>query len=69
MTTTVDVVADVEAAAPQPRRIEVRRNRGDRVFFGGASFSGMIVLSIMVAVGLFLGIQATQAPRAAIALT
>jgi phosphate transport system permease protein len=61
MSTTVDVVADVEAPAPQPRPIRVRRNRGDRIFFGGASFSGMIVLSIMVAVGLFLGIQATQA--------
>ena len=61
MTTSVDVVADVETPTPEPRAIQVRRNRGDRIFFGGASFSGMVVLSIMVAVGLFLGIQATQA--------
>ena len=61
MSTVIDDFADVEISAAQPRRLQVSRNRGDRIFFGGASFSGVIVLSIMVAVGLFLGIQATQA--------
>jgi phosphate transport system permease protein len=59
--TTIIDDTHVEAPPAQPRRIELRRSRGDRVFFGGASFSGVIVLLIMVAVGLFLAIQATQA--------
>ena len=61
MSTIIDDTPDVEAPAPEARRLQVRRSRGDRIFFGGASFSGVIVLAIMVAVGLFLGIQATQA--------
>ena len=61
MTTIIDDTPAVEAPAPEPRVLQVRRNRGDRIFFGGASFSGIVVLSIMVAVGLFLGIQAMQA--------
>ena len=63
MTATIDDVADVAdvlAPAPQLRALSVRR-RGDRIFFGGATVSGLIVLSIMVAVGLFLSIAATQA--------
>ena len=61
MTTIIDDTPAVEAPAPEPRVLQVWRNRGDRIFFGGASFSGIVVLSIMVAVGLFLGIQAMQA--------
>ncbi|MDP2292124.1 MAG: phosphate ABC transporter permease subunit PstC [Actinomycetota bacterium] len=38
-----------------------RKGRGDRVFFGGASFSGLVVLATMVAVGVFLAIQAADA--------
>ena len=63
MSTTIDVIPDVQAATPQPRGLHVRRSRGDRVFFGGVSFSGIVVLLIMVAVGLFLAIQAAQALR------
>ncbi len=63
MTTTIDVAPDVHDATPQPRGLQVRRSRGDRAFFGGVSFSGLVVLSIMVAVGLFLAIQAAQALR------
>jgi phosphate transport system permease protein len=63
VTTILNDVPDVEALAPQPRDLATRRNRGDRVFFGGVSFSGIIVLSIMVAVGLFLAIEAAQALR------
>ncbi|MDO8362480.1 MAG: phosphate ABC transporter permease subunit PstC [Actinomycetota bacterium] len=58
-TTSVDHVATGEPAPP--RRLVVRKGRGDRIFFGGASFSGAFVLAIMVAVGVFLAIQASQA--------
>jgi phosphate transport system permease protein len=44
-----------------PRELEARRGRGDRIFAGGVSFSGVIVLAIMGAVGLFLAIEAGQA--------
>lgn len=54
------VVPEGETA---PRRLKGRRNRGDRLFFGGVTFTGVLVLAIMVAVGLFLAIQATQALR------
>jgi phosphate transport system permease protein len=52
-----------DAPAPEPRQLAIRRNRGDRIFFGGATASGIVVLGIMVGVGLFLGIEATQALR------
>ncbi|MGZ4671750.1 MAG: phosphate ABC transporter permease subunit PstC [Ilumatobacteraceae bacterium] len=63
MATTIDVAPDVQAATPQPRGLQVRRSRGDRVFFGGVSFSGLVVLLIMIAVGLFLAVEAAQALR------
>ncbi|MGZ4702043.1 MAG: phosphate ABC transporter permease subunit PstC [Ilumatobacteraceae bacterium] len=63
MATTLDVAPDVQAATPQPRGLQVRRSRGDRVFFGGVSFSGLVVLLIMIAVGLFLAVEAAQALR------
>jgi phosphate transport system permease protein len=49
------------ADAPVPRVLDERRGRGDRIFHGGATLSGVLVLGIMVAVGLFLSIQAAQA--------
>ena len=54
-------------AAPdsvQPRVLNTRLGRGDRIFFTSASASGLFVLSIMVAVGVFLAIQAAQALEA-----
>jgi phosphate transport system permease protein len=45
----------------EPRELEARRGRGDRIFAGGISFSGVIVLAIMGAVGLFLAIEASEA--------
>jgi phosphate transport system permease protein len=49
---------------PQPRAIVEGRGTGDRIFHGIASLSGIVVLAIMVAVGLFLTNQAWQALRA-----
>ena len=67
MQDALTTVPHVEVAAPgevQPRALNTRLGRGDRIFFRTASASGMLVLGIMVAVGLFLAIQATQALRA-----
>lgn len=67
MQDALTTVPHVEVAAPgevQPRTLNTRLGRGDRIFFRTASASGMLVLGIMVAVGLFLAIQATQALRA-----
>lgn len=53
------------AAAPQAgRTLRSRRGRGDRIFSGVTSLSGLTVLAIMGAVGLFLSIEATQSLRA-----
>lgn len=62
--TTVPHVAPAAPGEVQPREINTRLGRGDRIFFRGASASGLLVLSIMVAVGLFLAIQASQALQA-----
>ncbi len=59
MTTVLD---DRTATGEQhPRKLNTRLGRGDRIFFRSASASGMLVLGIMVAVGVFLAIQAAQA--------
>lgn len=48
--------------APAERRpIVERRDRGDRIFFGGTLASGVAVLAIMAGVGLFLALQALDA--------
>jgi phosphate transport system permease protein len=65
VTTTIDDLIDVQVEPPRPRTLKVRRSRGDRAFFGGASFSGLVVLSIMVGVGLFLAVEAVQALKVA----
>lgn len=49
---------------PSPRAIAAQRDLGDRIFQRGALTSGLIVLAIMAAVGLFLSIEAAQALRA-----
>lgn len=59
LTTTLPDVAAAEPAVA--RELIARKGRGDRVFFGGASFSGLLVLATMVAVGVFLAIQAADA--------
>lgn len=62
--TTVDAAPRPGDAAPEPRELVASPGRGDRIFRGGASASGLFVLAIMVAVGLFLSIEAWQALRA-----
>lgn len=60
-------VASVAPAAPgevQPRALNTRLGRSDRIFFRGASASGIFVLLVMVAVGAFLALEAAQALRA-----
>lgn len=44
-----------------PRLIVAREGRGDRIFRSGSSATGIVVFAIMVAVGLFLSIEAAQA--------
>jgi len=61
--TTVPALPEADTPAPKPRDVSTRRGLGDRIFRGGASLSGVLVLSVMVAVGLFLSIEATQALR------
>ena len=51
-------------AGDGPRRMNNRRGRGDRLFLGGVSSSGMLVLTVMAAVGVFLAVEASDALRA-----
>jgi len=62
--TTVPQVAPAAPGEVQPRELNTRLGRSDRVFFRGASASGIFVLSVMVAVGAFLALEAAQALRA-----
>lgn len=62
LTTTVNDVADV-GEPPEQRPIGSIRGRSDKVFDAMTSTSGLIVLAIMGAVGLFLAIEASQALR------
>jgi phosphate transport system permease protein len=48
-------------APPVAREMNNRRGRGDRVFLGGVSSSGLLVLVVMAAVGVFLAIEASDA--------
>lgn len=63
MSSTLIPDRPVDAGDP-PRRMNNRRGRGDRVFLGGVSSSGMLVLAVMAAVGVFLAIEASDALRA-----
>jgi phosphate transport system permease protein len=60
--TTRPSVAEGEPATPQP--LTSRRIRSDRAFFGIVSSSGVLVLALMVAVGVFLSYQAFDALQA-----
>ncbi|MGB8859103.1 MAG: phosphate ABC transporter permease subunit PstC [Ilumatobacteraceae bacterium] len=62
-TATTTRLPATDVVVSQPRKLNTRLGRSDSIFFRGASASGMLVLSIMVAVGLFLAVEATQALR------
>lgn len=55
------IPARLDLPATEPREIVARRGRGDRVFFGITSLSGLLVMAFMAAVGLFLAIQGMRA--------
>lgn len=63
LTTTIPQRSDDLQPEPTPRALVTRSGRSDRVFHFGAAMSGATVLALMVAVGLFLTIQAMQALR------
>ena len=54
-----------DAVAEEPRNVKGQRNRGDSVFHLGIGSTGIFVLAIMGAVGVFLTVQATDALRSA----
>ncbi len=54
-----------EPREPEPRKLTTKKDNGDRVFHTGAYTSGIIVLLVMVAVGVFLTSQALDALRSA----
>jgi phosphate transport system permease protein len=59
--TTVRSGSPPAARAPEPRKLTNRRVRGDRIFRSGSYLSGIVVLLIMVAVGIFLTLEAMDA--------
>jgi phosphate transport system permease protein len=59
--TVIPELAPADAPASEPRTLNEKPGRGDRIFTVGAALTGAAVLAIMVAVGLFLSIQAAQA--------
>lgn len=59
--TSVYVPPGPEAPLPTPRVIVASRGVGDRVFQRGALGSGLAVLALMAAVGLFLTVKAWDA--------
>lgn len=52
---------EVPVVTDRPRKIKLVRDTADRVFRGVATSSGVLVLSIMLLIGAFLGIRASQA--------
>lgn len=49
------------ADPPLPRSLAAREDRGDRIFRAGTLVTGLVVLAIMAAVGLFLGVESIDA--------
>ncbi len=62
--TTVYVAPPAHLPPPVPRQLVARDGLGDRLFRRGSLGAGLMVLSIMVAVGLFLSLEAAEALRA-----
>lgn len=61
MSATFTPLRDDNVDADAPRQIEATNGRGDRVFFRGLRGSGLLVLVITGAVGIFLAFEAAQA--------
>ena len=62
--TIVPLAATAGAPPAEPRPLVVRQIRSDRIFNSITMSSGLVVLAIMGAVGLFLAIEASDALRA-----
>jgi phosphate transport system permease protein len=65
MATTLHTAVPADVEPDQPREIVERPGRSDRLFRGGVTASGLLVLGVMVAVGVFLTFEATEALRVA----
>jgi len=61
MSATFTPLHDDNLDADAPRQIGATNGRGDRTFFRGLSASGVVVLVITGAVGIFLAFEAAQA--------
>jgi phosphate transport system permease protein len=61
VTTGTTVPARRDAPPATPRRLASKRDAGDGAFRIGTSATGVAVLALMAAVGLFLAVQAAQA--------
>lgn len=59
--TTIPPAVGLPEATPRP--VIARRGLGDRIFYRGSLLSGISVLAVMTAVGLFLSVQAVAALR------
>jgi phosphate transport system permease protein len=60
--TTLPALSDLGPES-SPRELAGRQGRGDRIFFAGLGASGVAVLAIMAAVGVFLSVEAADAFR------
>lgn len=63
MTTVVVEAVGAASAPPTPRPVRAVAGLGDRIFRRGAALSGLTVLLLMSAVGIFLTTQAVHALR------
>lgn len=61
MTSTIRPVRPEQGSTAAPRTLSSRLGRSDRVFTRGTFTSGLIVLAMMGAVGLFLTLESTDA--------
>ncbi len=61
--TTLPVLSRADHEVPSPRVIEAQPGTGDRVFSGLMLTSGLVVLAMMSAVGLFLAVKSIPAFR------
>ncbi|HVV38289.1 MAG TPA: phosphate ABC transporter permease subunit PstC [Acidimicrobiales bacterium] len=59
--TATTIPVPVEPPATEARNLDARPDRGDKIFRRGVTGSGVWVLALMVAVGVFLTAQATKA--------